>query len=245
MRKKLVWVTIGIALIVLLFIYLFFFSKPTPFPTQEQLVEEMNHFFPEARAATIQESISIDERHTLVPFISETGDYGLSYWVWQKRNWRVDRIDTKGGPMVWEINSRKPSSYYFVWNINPNHFLQTIDFFMIRERGYRVIDGKETYYPRIQLKTNVSLQDQTYGVLPLPEDWVTVTESFLKVSPPAQKDFFFNQLFPDQHLFFGWSAYDRLGNVSFPTELNGNSFSNGKLNIDYVLILNEENLEQP
>ncbi|WP_019156506.1 hypothetical protein [Robertmurraya massiliosenegalensis] len=247
MRKKLTWIGAGVVVMSAIFIYSFFLSKPTPFPASEVLIEELNQFFPEANAEEIQDSIQIDERHTFVPFISETGDYGLSYWVWKKRSWNVDRIDTKGGPMVWEINSRKPSSYYFVWNLSPNNFLDSMDFYMIRDRGYQVIDGKETYYPRVQLETNVSLQEKTYGVLQLPEDWAAVRESFIKMGSAQETDLdlLFNQMFPDPYLSFGWRAYDRLGNESFPEETNGNSFSNGKLTIDYVMILNGEELEQP
>ncbi|MGG0720505.1 hypothetical protein ABE096_23435 [Robertmurraya massiliosenegalensis] len=245
MRKKLIGIGAGIAVLSSIFIYLFFFSKPFPFPVAEMLIEEINQFFPEANAEEIQDLIQIDERHTLVPFISETGDYGLSYWVWQKRSWHVDRIDTKGGPMVWEINSRKPSSYYFVWNISPDNFLDSMSFYMIRERGYQVMEGKETYYPRIQLETNVSLQEKTYGVLQLPEEWAAVKKSFIKTDSSQQTDFFFNEMFSDPNLFFGWIAYDRLGNERFPEDTNGNTFSNGKLTIDYVMILNEEELEQP
>ena len=50
MKKKL-WILIGLGILVVLssaIIYWFYFSKPVSFPTNEQLVEEINSIFPEA-----------------------------------------------------------------------------------------------------------------------------------------------------------------------------------------------------
>ena len=56
MKKKLM-ILIGLGILVLLssaIIYWIYFSKPVIFPTNEQLVEEINSFFPEAAASVIQ-----------------------------------------------------------------------------------------------------------------------------------------------------------------------------------------------
>ena len=59
MKKKL-WILIGLGILVVLssaIIYWFYFSKPVTFPTNEQLVEEINSIFPEAAASVIQDTI--------------------------------------------------------------------------------------------------------------------------------------------------------------------------------------------
>lgn len=81
MSKKKLWIFIGLGIAVILssaIIYLFYFSKPATFPTNEQLVEELRRILPEADASIIQDTIPVDERHIVVPFISNTDDYSCT-----------------------------------------------------------------------------------------------------------------------------------------------------------------------
>jgi hypothetical protein len=248
MTKKRLWTFVGIGVLILLslIIYWFYFSKPDAFPTNEQLVEEINSFFPETAANVIQDTISVDGRHVLVPFISKSEDYGLSYWVWQKQKWRVASIDTKGQPGIWKINKKDPKSFYLVWNMDPKDQLSSIHFYFIRDRGYGVTDGIENYDPRVQLDKKISLREKTYGMLQLPGEWTTFMNSFIKVESAKQPDLFFNNFFPEQYMFFGWIPYDQSDKETFPGySVNGNGFSDGNVDVEHVMILNEVEIEKP
>lgn len=249
MTKKRLWTFIGLGIAVVLssaIIYWFYFSKPASFPTNEQLVEKINSIFPEATARAIQDTIPVDERHVLVPFISNKDDYGLSYWVWQKHKWRVASIDTKGQPMVWKIDRNDPSSFHFVWNIHPKDQLRSIKFYLIRDRGFHITEGKENYYPRVQMEKRVSLQEKSYGSMQLPDDWVTFMNTFIKVESAKQPNVFINNFFPEQYMYFGWIPYDQEDKETFPERsVNGNGYSNGNVDLEHMMILGKGDIEFP
>ncbi|HHW36272.1 MAG TPA: hypothetical protein GXX18_03120 [Bacillales bacterium] len=249
MTKKWLWIFVSLGIFVVLIsvsIHWFYYSNPATFPTNEQLVEEINSVFPEAAASVIQDTIPVDGHHVLVPFISNNDDYSLSYWVWQKHKWRVTSIDTKGRPMVWKIDRNDPSSYQFVWNIHPDDQLSSIHFYLIRDRGYRITEGVEHYVPRVQMMKKVSLKEKSYGLMRLPDEWVTFMNSFLKVESAKQPDLFFNNFFPEQYMFFGWIPYNQADKETFPERsVNGNGYSNGKIELEHVMILDKGDLETP
>ncbi|MGG4498966.1 hypothetical protein [Brevibacillus reuszeri] len=238
MMKKKLWSVIFFIIFLSIFVYWFYFSKPTSFPTNEQLVEEMNSIFPEVSANIIQDTIPIDERHVLVPFISKKKDYGLSYWAWKNHKWKVASVNTKGQPMLWKPNINDPSSFYFIWNIDPKDQLSSIHFYLIKDRGYHITKGIEHYSPRVQLEKRVSVQDKSYGLMQLPDDWVTFMNAYIKVDSAKQS--------PDRDMFFGWIPYDQKNNELFPEgSINGTLYSNGNVDLEYVMILNKGDIEIP
>ncbi|QRG66202.1 hypothetical protein [Brevibacillus choshinensis] len=237
MTKKKLW-SLGFFMILpSIILYWFYFSKPTSFPTNEQLVEEMNRNFPEATASVIQETIPVGERNVLVPFISKRGDYGLSYWVWKNHKWKVASIDTKGEPRLWKIHKNDPSSFYFVWNIHPKDQLSSIHFYMIRDRGYRITKGVEHYEPRVQMEKRVSLQEKSYGWMQLSHDWVAIMNAYRKAESAK---------LPEQDLFFGWIPYDQMNKETFPeSSVNGTGYSNSEVDLEHVMIVNRGDIEFP
>ncbi|MCJ8008695.1 hypothetical protein ACFFF5_08770 [Lederbergia wuyishanensis] len=250
MDKKKLLMFVGIGIIFMLssaLTYWFYFSKPVSFPNKEQLVEEINKIFPEAAATVIQDTIPVDERHVLVPFISNESHYGLSYWVWKKHKWRVAFIDASGEPRLWKVDRNNPSSYHFVWNIHPEDHLSAIDFYMLKDRGYLVTEGKEFYYPKVQMEESVSLREKPYGALQLPEEWVSFMNTFIKVESAKQPNLFFNDIFTEQYVHFGWISYDQTNKESFPERSfsGGGSYSNDNVNLDFLMILEKEQLEVP
>ena len=148
--------------------------------------------------------------------------------------------------MVWKINKKDPSSFHLVWNIHPEDQLSSINFYFIRDRGYHGAEGIENYYPRVQMEKKVSLQEKSYGVLQLPDEWVTFMNSFIKVESAKQPNLFFNDFPPEQYMFFGWIPYEQTDKESFPEgSVNGSGFSNGNVDIEHVMILNEVDIELP
>ena len=249
MTKKKVRNLVGLGVLVVLssiIIYWFYFSTPISFPTNEQMVKEINSVHPEAAASVIQETIPVDERHVVVPFISNENDYGLSYWVWKKHKWRVVTIDTKGEPKVWKINRKDPSSFHLVWNIHPEDQLGSIAFYIIRDRGYQITEGIENYVPRIQLEKKVSLQEKSYGMMELPDEWMGVMNALIEVDSPQKPELFYNDFFPERNMFFGWIPIDQSDKEIFPEgSLNGSGFSNGNVDLEHLMILGKGDLELP
>jgi hypothetical protein len=244
--KKKVWTLVGLGVLVVvpsIILYWFYFSKPVSFPTNEQLVEEINSIFPEAASSVIQDTIPVDERHVVVPFISNDNDYGLSYWIWKKHKWRVATINTKGEPKIWKINRKDPSSFRLVWNIHPEDQLSSIAFYIIRDRGYQITDGIDNYVPRIQMEKKVSLQEKSYGMMELPDEWMGVMNSHIE----AQKtELFFNDFFPERNMFLGWIPIDQSDKETFPKgSVNGSGYSNGNVNLEHLMILGKGDLELP
>ncbi len=249
MTKKRLWIFIGLGLTVVLssaFIYWFYFAEPAAFPTNEQLVKEINNEFPLADADLIQDTVPIDERHVLVPFISNKDDYSLSYWVWQKHKWKVVNIDTKGSPIVWKIDRNDPSTHHFVWNIHPDDQLGSIYFYLVRDRGYHTTEGIEHYYPRIQMEEKVSIKEKSYGSMQLPDEWAAFMNASMKVETAKQPDMFFNGFIPEQYMSFGWIPHNQAGKETFPERsVNGNVYSSGNVELEHVMILGEGDLERP
>jgi hypothetical protein len=249
MTKRKIWTLAGLGVLGLLSsftIYWFYFAKPVSFPTNEQLVKEINRIFPEVSESVIQNTIPVDERHVAVPFISNEDNYGLSYWVWKKHKWMVETIDTKGEPKIWKINKKDPSSFHLVWNIHPEDQLSSITFYLIRDRGYQITEGIESYVPRVQMEKKVSLQDKYYGVMELPDEWTGFMNAVLEVESTQKLNQFFNNFFPEQNMFFGWIPYDQSDNETFPEgSVNGSSYSNGNQAIEHMMIMSKGDLGLP
>lgn len=243
-KKSFLIVGIGVAVLLLAMIYWFNFSEPKSFPPNEQLLEEMNNSFPKVTAKVIQETLFVDERHVVVPFISKENMYGVSYWVWKNHKWQVAEIDTSGRPMLFKVDKTNPSSYYFVWNIHPSDALGSIEFYFVRDRNSYGLDNIQTYSPRIQIMKEVSLKDTSYGVMQLPEEWVTIIKEFSKSELVKKPSPSFQHFFPDQSMYFGWIPYDEMKRESYPElSSDGSGFSTGDVEREPVMIFNREDLE--
>jgi hypothetical protein len=132
-----------------------------------------------------------------------------------------------------------------VWNIHPDDQLKQIKFYVIRDRGYSITGGaNETYYPRIQMNLIVSLEEKSYGVLQIPKEWASFITSLKNTQSAKQPNLFFNQFSAERQVFYGWIPYDRNNKETFTRQsVNGNGYSNGGVNTDYLMILNESDVE--
>lgn len=248
MKKKNIVTIVSLIIFIVfaIFIYQFYLSKPTSIPTEEQLVQGINDLSPEANANVIQDRLFLDEMHLFVPFISHDDKYGVSYWGWEwvNKKWKVVSINTTGEPEVWQGNEKETSTYQLVWNIHPNDKLAYLKFYLIRDRGFHITQGVETYYPKVQMEETVSLKEKSYGILQLPEEWTALMNAFIKLDSTKQSDLFFNNFFPEQHVFFGWIPYEDSGNEKFPEQsINGHRYLNGNIHTEFVRIMNEIDIE--
>ncbi|MGE8205607.1 hypothetical protein ACQKP0_13705 [Heyndrickxia sp. NPDC080065] len=246
MKKKGVIAALGgiVFIVSFLFIYWFYFSKPALFPGNAQLMKDINHLFPEASVKKIQDTYNLDERHVFVPFITSENQYGFSCWEWKKNKWKLVAINSIGEPSLWRINKKDPSTYRFIWNMPPNDNLSSIQFYLIKDRNYHVTEGIGNYEPKIQMNKEISLLGKPYGVLKLPNDWVSVMDSIKNIESGKKPDLFFSSLFSNPSIYFGWIPYNQKGKeANLNNILNGNGFSSSSGDIENLLILTEEEIE--
>lgn len=243
-KKKVLFVGMILIILVTFITYWFYFSEPGTFPKNKEVKKAINRTSTEVIASTIQDIYFLDKKHVFVPFISDKETYGVSYWVWKKHKWKIAYVDTKGAPKMWKIVKNDPSTHYLIWNIHPEDKLNQLQFLLIRNRNYQVTDGKEFYFPRVQMNSDTSLQEKSYGVLKLPEEWVLFINQLIYVEKAKQSKSIFHWFNPDQYLYIGWIPYDQNGEQAFPEKsVNGNGYSVEDIIIDYTMILNENDLE--
>ncbi|SER06218.1 hypothetical protein SAMN05216232_0131 [Virgibacillus subterraneus] len=245
-KKRVSLIAICVIILLSLFLlYWFYFQEPQAFPADEQLVDQINEIFPKADAETIQENIQLDQEHVFVPFLSSENNYGASYWVWERNKWKPSYIDTTGEPTVWKIDKEDPSSFHLVWNLHPDDQISYADFYLIRDRGYHISNGEHTYVPRIQLEDSVALEEESYGVLQLPEDWRSFMTQTNKLALAQNPHVNFTSLLPDVHAYIGWTPFNEDNEITYPdNSVNGHGYINGDINTDFVRIIEEAELEK-
>ncbi|MDF2607140.1 MAG: hypothetical protein K0S34_1335 [Bacillales bacterium] len=243
--KRIVQLSIVILTVVLIsFAYRFYPTKPTSFPNQNQAIKEINSVFLDAKPSKILDTITVENGHILVPFLSENNDYSISYWRWQNKRWEIVSVFEGGEPKILKIKQNDPSTYYFFWNMHPDDQIKTIDFYLSKNRNFIVTNGTEFYFPRIQMKKSVSLQNKPYGYLRLPKEWADVINTEIKINSANQPAFEFDEIPFDQNMTFGWIPYDNQNKEKLPKKsFNGSSFSNGRDVSEFVIMLNESELE--
>ncbi|MDZ5471560.1 hypothetical protein SM124_07345 [Bacillus sp. 31A1R] len=244
-RKQTIYFMSSLFLIVALAtVYWFYFSAPKAFPSEQQLISKMNALFAEAEVSEILDELFLDESHAYVPFKTDKGAYGSSYWVWKNRKWQVSTIEGSGQPILWTPNERKPSKQFLVWNIDPNDEVDSIDFYLIKKRNYFVSDGIHTYEPQVQMKHAVILKEKNYGILQIPNDWVKFIDSSYHVQKQKTQTSIFGDFFQQPNHYIGWRPYDRNGKDAFPEgSVNGNGYVNFHQKFDHVMFVNENELE--
>ncbi|OZM55783.1 hypothetical protein CIB95_15585 [Lottiidibacillus patelloidae] len=248
-KKKYIYISCGFILVLLAtIVYFSYFSQPSSFLTEEMLIEEINKTFPKANANQILEVFDVSEKHKYVPFITGEDDYGKSFWVWDKYKWRLAYIDTKGRPYIWKINKNDPASYHLVWNIHPDDQVKKGDFYMIRDRGYRTTEGQnKVYYPRVQVQRTISFEENAYGVLKIPHEWATYVQSIkdTQLAQQSKFDAFFNEFSVEQQIYFSWMPLNEASELTFPKRsVNGISYSNGDIDVDFVMPIDEMDIER-
>ncbi|OAB46121.1 hypothetical protein [Paenibacillus glacialis] len=243
MNKKMVLIPILLVMIAVI-VYLFYDGKPKPFLEDTQAIKVMNQLYTEGNISEIVDVIPLDSKHVFVPIISGDDHYGMSFWEWDRFQWRLGRIDTKGAPYIWKIDEKDASTHYIVWNMDPEDELSELKYYLIGERDFHSSEDVESYRPRVQMELTTTLQKQKYGVLPFPKDWVELMNGNLRLSRANQLTSLFLMNSPSSSLYIGWIPFGHHGKVTFPENtVNGSSFDSGRINVDFVRILNESELE--
>mgnify|MGYP001436827952 CR=1 FL=1 len=241
-RKIVIFVALAALLIILFLIYWFYFSKPESFLSEEQVVDQINDTFAQAEAVRIQDTVDLDEEHVFVPFVTNSDEYGVSYWEWNYRKWGPVYISTSGEPMLWKIKPEKPSTYHILWNINPKDELSYFKYHLVRDRSYHIVDERHTYTPRIQIEHEIPVEENTYGVFNILEGWQSLygeTATLLNDQTPNLNIFESNL-----GTYFGWTPYNQFDEQSYPeSSLNGERFSNGAMT-EFLRFVDETDLKK-
>ncbi|MDR7071722.1 hypothetical protein [Fictibacillus barbaricus] len=247
-KKHYLFSILGIILILTtaLLIYRTYFSQPEPFLSNKQIINNINYFLPGDPANKVQDVLQVDSHHFFVPFITKVGHYGTSYWVWKKHEWKIQYAANSGEPRLWQIDLKDPSTFCIVWSLNPIEEVSNIDFYLSQDRDYSINNGTEHYYsPKVQMKKRVEVNQKSYGILKLPNEWSTVIESVVKAKTEGQPSLF-TEINLNQKMYFGWVPYDSSSKVATPgskDDYAGYGYSNGNKNLEYVRYLNESELE--
>ncbi len=246
MQKKRAWAftLLGIMILSSAMMYRFYFSNPKPFPSNKQAAAKINHTLLNANANVIQDTVDVDKKHKVVPFISEDGNYGLSYWEWKKRKWRIVSVNTGGSPHIWKVKSDDPSTYRLIWNLHPGDQLSYMKFYFVRDRGFFGHDGMVTYDPKIQMEKKIPLQAKSYGVMKLPNEWVEIMNSAIKMGAAKDPGQFFHFQPVNYQFYFGWNPYNKEDKVVYSDSSIGGGFTSGA-EIDYVRSLGTKDIEDP
>ncbi|MGM7682607.1 hypothetical protein ACSVDA_10680 [Cytobacillus sp. Hm23] len=224
-----------------------YFTKPTDFPTNEQLIVEMNNLFPEGKVSKIQDKLYLNEKNVFVPFISENDIYGTSYWVWKKCQWSMVSIDTEGGPIMWQANKKDPHSYYIVWNIDPGEQVAYIDFYLTKKRSYSVTEAVHHYYrPSILLKQNVSILEEPYGAMSIPIEWSTFIEGEKEIESAKNSNTLLGQFYYfNRYMLIGYILYDvNHKETALQKSINRHRFSTENIDFEYLFRLNENEIKE-
>lgn len=246
MKRKGVITTLSgcVIIIVLLFIYRLYFSSPASFPENNQLLKDMNHLYPDASINTIQQTLYLDDYHVFVPFKTSNRKYGFSCWEWKNHKWGLIAINTSGDPYLWKLNKKDPSTYRFVWNIHPDDQLGSIQLYLLKDRGYHFTEGIHNYEPKIQMEKSISFQEQSFGEMKMPKDWLSVISSYNKVVSENQPNAFLTDWFAQGSIYFGWIPKDKMGKEArIDHTISGGGFSSYGDELEEIQFLSREEIE--
>lgn len=213
--------------------------EPEAFLTDKQVIKRINSFFPEAEPKVIQDVLYLDETHVFVPFINESKEYGMSFWVWKDKKWRTASVDNGGEPKAW--NGEGDS--FFMWNLNPKDEVSEIKAFMKKDRNFSVSGDEATYEPGLEMMHSITVEDKSYGVEKYPDSWRTLMDQYAEV----QKESSFDEFFEDRQTFkIGNRFYDKDGKEVFPTvPTDGIGYGTGNdyVDVPFLWYVEESELE--
>ncbi|MFJ7745484.1 hypothetical protein [Peribacillus sp. NPDC097295] len=213
--------------------------EPEAFLTDQQVINRINSFFPEAEPKVIQDVLYLDDTHVFVPFINESKEYGMSFWVWKDNKWRAASVDNGGEPKAW--NGEGDS--FIMWNLDPKDEVSEIKTFMKKDRNFSVSGDEATYEPGLEMMHSIPIKNKPYGVETYPDSWRTLMDTYAEL--PGQTRF--NEFLEyRQTLKIGNIFYNKDGKQVFPTVPSdgiGYSTGNDYVDVPFLLYLEESELE--
>jgi hypothetical protein len=239
-------------LIALLFItgigsigYWLYLAPPDDFPDKKASFNKILDTFPEADIKEMQDVVYLDNKHVYVPFITRNESYGLSFWQWQKHQWTFISLDTGATPRIWKIDPENPASYVIIWNFHPENNLRYLTFYLIKDRGYSINDGKHNYQPRIHMDIKTELEGKTsFGHTQIPLEWCDFMLAENKLMSSLNPGPLFSNFFPPAQYYFGWRSVAKDGFDDYPPfPKNNNGFGTGDSLIEHIRYVDKQELQ--
>lgn len=244
-KKLLLWTVIFLVVTAFFLGFWFYQSTPTDFPGKKFAKSEIMNLFPEADIQEIQEIIMIDEKHVFTPFTTNQQSYGGSLWEWKYHDWQFLSIDTDFKPRIWKVEPENPDSYAILWNIHPRNNLELLTFYLKKEKGYSVTEGKELYQPSIQMEYIHQLDGTLpYGYMKIPREW----REFITIENKVTQTQIPNPLFAEMYLqpsyYFGWRSVSKEGSEDYPSfPQNSQGFGTDDHLIEQMMFLDKVQIE--
>ncbi|GLX69628.1 hypothetical protein [Paenibacillus glycanilyticus] len=242
-RRLLVVVILIIAAAVIVF-FRTYDGKPGPLPSVDDIITELNEYDSEADAAVVLDQVKLTEQQVFIPFVSNQGIHGMGFLTWEKRKWSVVRVDMSERPEVRVTDHSDPAGRYIVWNNNPLEKLQEFRFYLIRDRNAGMSSGIYYYVPRVQMETLVNVTEHPYGAMPYPEEWAGIMREDNKLGKvPASNimDKIFSHTYSQpSSMYVGYLPVYANGAPGL-----GSSSKSGGEDTEYLMIMNEKDLENP
>jgi len=216
-------------------------GKAGALPDEQYMVNAINETYNQGKVEQLAAVDLLDSKHAFVPFVSEYGEYGMSFWKWEKRAWRLTRVDDNGMPHIWKLDEKDPRKRVFVYHIDPKDKMEQLTFYLLRDRNAYGHYDDFFYIPRIQLELPLTLAEQNYGAIPFPEEWAQLIESDLKQSRRPVNGLFGSMFGTQQRsmMYTGWIPdyfEDRVRS-------NRGYSKSGDVDVEFVPIINESQLE--
>lgn len=204
-------------------------SKPGDFFTNEQLIQKMNGLIEQDDIRQIQDIMALSERNYFVPFQTEDGSLGMSYWTWKNGKWIMNGIEMNQYIAFWQLDQKDPSTTYFLWNFPPDEQLKTLQLYLIKEREYVIGDGEHHYEPRVQMNEEVQINNNRFGIKQIPNDWSLILNKF-----------------EEDEMYVGWNIRNTKDEIYYDWfDMNSYSFWNDNDSFLFVQWLDELNIENP
>ncbi|MFF2886199.1 hypothetical protein [Paenibacillus sp. NPDC057967] len=218
-------------------------GKPGSLPSEQAMINAIDGMSNEIKVKQLAAVDLLDSKHAFVPFISLYGEHGMSFWEWKKHEWRLTRIDNNGMPHIWKLDVKDPRKRVLVYHIDPKDEMEKLTFYLLRDRNAYSRHEHYFYVPRIQIELPVSLDEQNYGVIPFPEDWVQLMEADRKQFRPAGDAY--NSIFSIHQrslMYVGWLPEYKGGTAPAG---RGSYSKSGAVDVEFIPILNAVVLELP
>lgn len=246
-KKKLLFGVAGLVLIgILVALYVLFLSSPKPFPDREKLVDEINRVYRDGAVQDIQDVIYLDHKNVYVPFVSASDEYSMSVWEWKYNKWKLIYMTTEGMPILWLLDRNAPSAHRILWNLHPDDGVDALHLYLINNRGYQISHRSNQVYdsiytPKVQVDHRISLQQSSYGAMALPDEWITINKELEQLKKVNQ-----SYMLPMQSVTSNIrvNTYDKDNQEVYPKRsVNGRSYSNGRLHYQFIMFINENDIE--
>ena len=219
-------------------IYYLYFTKPEAFLEKQQIIDEINAFDHNVKINTIEDRVQLDDYNYFVPFITDDGQPGVSYYRWARAKWQLIKFE-KSETVVWQLDDKDPSTKYIIWHY-PKDTVDYMELYLMKNRSYMISDNEHHYEPKIQLVEKIE-GTGNYGALKVSEDFATVMQA---VNLPIRNQIdLFGMFYSYETYNLGMNLFKDNEVIHLESGSNGYWTGNVEAKFDFLLTVGESQLE--